>query len=67
MEYREQVNSVLTSVAEGTKDSVKGLEDIADLTESYDGQAKMFLDYEIPTDSLVTLGTGGNNRNPGNL
>ena len=56
VEYREQVNSVLTSVAEGTKDSVKGLEDIADLTESYDGQAKMFLDYEIPTDSLVTLG-----------
>jgi len=55
MEYRDNVNSVLNSVAEGTMDSTKGLEEISNLTQTYDGQAKMFLDYEISIDDLVTL------------
>ncbi len=55
MEYRDNVNSVLTSVAEGTMDSTKGLEEISNLTQTYDGQAKMFLDYEISIDDLITL------------
>ena len=54
-EYRGNVNSVLMSVSEGTKDATKGLEEISNLTENYDGQAKMFLDYEISSDELVTL------------
>ncbi len=54
-EYRENVNSIIVSVAEGTKDSVKGIEDITNLTQTYDGKAKMLLDYEISTEEIVTL------------
>jgi len=54
-EYRGNVNSVLISVSEGTKEATKGLEEISNLTENYDGQAKMFLDYEFSSDELVTL------------
>ena len=54
-EYRENVNSIIISVAEGTKDSVKGIEDITNLTQTYDGKAKMLLDYEISTEEIVTL------------
>ena len=54
-EYRENVNSIIVSVSEGTKDSVKGIEDITNLTQTYDGKAKMLLDYEVSTEELVTL------------
>ena len=54
-EYRENVNSIIVSVAEGTKDSVKGIEDITNLTQTYDGKAKMLLDYEVSTEEIITL------------
>jgi len=54
-EYRENINSVIVSVDEGTKDSVKGIEDITNLTQTYDGKAKMLLDYEVSTEEIVTL------------
>ena len=54
-EYIQNVNSVLTSVAEGTTDADKGIENIANLTRTYDGKAKMFLDYEVTASEVVTL------------
>ena len=54
-EYVQNVNSVLTSVAEGTTDADKGIENISNLTRTYDGKAKMFLDYEVTTSEVVTL------------
>ena len=54
-EYIQNVNSVLTSVAEGTTDANKGIENIANLTRTYDGKAKMFLDYEVTASEVVTL------------
>jgi len=54
-EYRSNVNSVLTAIAQGTTDADKAIEDISNLTKTYDGKAKMFLDYEVSTDELVTL------------
>ena len=54
-EYVQNVNAVLTSVAEGTTDADKGIENISNLTKTYDGKAKMFLNYEVSTSELVTL------------
>jgi len=54
-EYIQNVNSVLTSVAEGTTDADKGIKNIANLTRTYDGKAKMFLDYEVTASEVVTL------------
>ena len=54
-EYIQNVNSVLTSVAEGTTDADKGIENISNLTRTYDGKAKMFLDYEVTASEVVTL------------
>ena len=54
-EYVQNVNAVLTSVAEGTTDADKGIENISNLTRTYDGKAKMFLNYEVSTSELVTL------------
>lgn len=54
-EYVQNVNSVLTSVAEGTIDADKGIENISNLTRTYDGKAKMFLDYNVSANELVTL------------
>ena len=54
-EYVQNVNSVLTSIAEGTTDADKGIENISNLTRTYDGKAKMFLDYEVTTSEVVTL------------
>ena len=54
-EYIQNVNSVLMSVAEGTASAEDGIKIISNLTATYDGKAKMFLDYEIPSSELVTL------------
>ena len=54
-EYIQNVNSVLMSVAEGTTDAGNGIETISNLTATYDGKAKMFLDYEVTSTELVTL------------
>ncbi len=54
-EYIQNVNSVLTSVAEGTTDADNGIQNIANLTRTYDGKAKMFLDYEVTASEVVTL------------
>ena len=54
-EYIQNVNSVLTSVAEGTTDADKGIENISNLTRTYDGKAKMFLDYEVTASEVITL------------
>ena len=54
-EYIQNVNSVLMSVAEGTADAEDGIETISNLTATYDGKAKMFLDYEVTSTELVTL------------
>lgn len=54
-EYIQNVNSVLMSVAEGTANAEDGIETISNLTATYDGKAKMFLDYEITSTELVTL------------
>ena len=54
-EYIQNVNSVLMSVAEGTANAEDGIETISNLTATYDGKAKMFLDYEVTSAELVTL------------
>ena len=54
-EYIQNVNSVLMSVAEGTTGAGDGIETISNLTATYDGKAKMFLDYEVTSTELVTL------------
>ena len=54
-EYIQNVNSVLMSVAEGTANAEDGIETISNLTATYDGKAKMFLDYEVTSTELVTL------------
>ena len=54
-EYIQNINSILTSVEEGTMDAEKGIDDISNLTTTYDGKAKTFLDYEITTSEMVTL------------
>ena len=54
-QYRTEVWTVINDISNGTKDSQKGIEEISNLTSKYDGQAKMYLDYEIPTDQLITL------------
>ena len=54
-QYRTEVWAVINAISNGTKDSQEGVEEISNLTSKYDGQAKMFLDYEIPMDQLITL------------
>ena len=54
-QYRTEVRTVINDISNGTKDSQKGIEEISNLTSKYDGQAKMYLDYEIPMDQLITL------------
>ena len=54
-QYRTEVWTVINAISNGTKDSQEGVEEISNLTSKYDGQAKMFLDYEIPMDQLITL------------
>ena len=54
-QYRTEVWAVINAISNGTKDSQEGVEKISNLTSKYDGQAKMFLDYEIPMDQLITL------------
>ena len=54
-QYRTEVREVISAISNGSKDSQEGVEEISNLTSKYDGQAKMYLDYEIPTDQLITL------------
>ena len=54
-EYTQNIISILNGMAEGTIDSEEGLETISNITSTYDGKAKMFLNYTIAPDEIITL------------
>ena len=51
----QNIITVLNEIAEGTVDTEEGLDNISNLTASYDGKAKAFLDYEITASDIVTI------------
>ena len=54
-EYTQNILAVLNGIAEGIIDTEEGLDNISNLTASYDGKAKAFLDYEITASDIVTI------------
>ena len=54
-EYTQNIISILNGMAEGTINSEEGLETISNMTSTYDGKAKMFLNYTIAPDEIITL------------
>ena len=54
-EYTQNILAVLNEIAEGIIDTEEGLDNISNLTASYDGKAKAFLDYEITASDIVTI------------
>ena len=54
-EYTNNILTVLNGIAEGTLEPEQGLDDISNMTASYDGKAKAFLDYEISASDIITI------------
>jgi len=54
-QYRKEVSQVLGDVTNGTVDTDDALENISNITNSYDGKAKMLIKEDATLENLVTL------------
>ena len=54
-QYRKEVGQVIGDVANGTVDTDDALENISNITNSYDGKAKMLINEDATFENLITL------------
>ena len=54
-QYRKEVGQVLGDVTNGTVDTDDALENISNITNSYDGKAKMLINEDATLENLITL------------